>query len=100
MRIARRVLETCLNVQPRERLLLLSDTRADEALTAMLLAVGTSLGADVTQVTLPWHRPLPHGYLTWEEPPESLTALMCDSDAIVDYRTTCLALTQAKRRAL
>jgi leucyl aminopeptidase (aminopeptidase T) len=100
MHIARKVLETCLNVQPREKLLLISDTRADEALTAMLLAVGTSLNADVMQVTLPWQRPMPHGYLTFEEPPESFTALLCDADAVVDYRTTCLALTAAKRRAL
>lgn len=100
LRVANKVIRDCLAVKPGERLLVISDARADGNLAGMIAAAGVDVGAEVAHVAMPWKRPEPHGYLTWEEPQDWLTSLMCAHDAVVDYRTTCLAITAAKQRVL
>ena len=97
LKVAKRVLEQCVALQPKERALIISDTRSEPGLVRSLSSTAEWMGADVMTVTVPWWKPHPHGYISWEEPPERLWKLVAECDVIIDYRAELLALTQAIR---
>jgi leucyl aminopeptidase (aminopeptidase T) len=92
MRPARRILEQCLNVQPGEELLVLSDTTT-VAIGEVFALVGHEMGAEVTMVAYaPRGR---HG----EELPAIVAAAMAASSAIVAPTSFSVNHTDARARA-
>jgi leucyl aminopeptidase (aminopeptidase T) len=92
MRPARRILEQCLNVQPGEELLVLTDTTTG-AIGEIFALVGHEMGAEVTMLSMaPRGR---HG----EEPPAIVAAAMAASAAIVAPTSFSVNHTEARSRA-
>ena len=97
--VAKRVLEECVALKPKERALIIADSRSESNLVQAMTTMGEWMGAHVINTIVPWNKPLPHGYLSWEEPSERLWRLVAGSDVVIDYRSELVALTQAIRNS-
>lgn len=97
--LASKVIRERAAVRAGERVLVLTDTRADGAFVESLLASAFEAGAQAASLCLPWQRPYPHPYLTWEEPAAHVSAAMAASDVIIGYRQPLMCLTEAARAA-
>ena len=95
--VAKRVLEECVALKPKERALIIADSRSESNLVQAMTTMAEWMGAHVITTIVPWKKPLPHGYLSWEEPSERLWRLVAGSDVVIDYRSELVALTQAIR---
>ena len=94
-RVAKRIVEEITAIQPRERVLILSDTAANPALVEALCVAAEWVGGDVMNVIVPWRRPLPHGYFNWGEPPKRLWNLIQESDVVIHYRIETMEMMPA-----
>ena len=94
-RVARRIIGDCTAVQQGEQVLIVCDTRANPILVEALGAAAEEVGADVMTSILPWRRPLPHGYFSWENPPERLWRMIQDNDVVIHYRTETMEMMPA-----
>jgi leucyl aminopeptidase (aminopeptidase T) len=92
MRSVRNLLEQCLNVKPKENLLVLTDTNKIE-IAEMFALVGQELGAEVVFIVMtPRTR---HG----EEPPRIVAEAMKAADAIVAPTTFSVNHSSARKAA-
>ena len=96
-KVAKRVLEEGVALEPNERALIIADTRSEPALVQALASMADWMGAQVMTAIVPWRKPMPHGYISWDEPPARLWKLVAENDVVIDYRSELLALTQAIR---
>ena len=97
LQVAKVVIDDCTAVKIGERVLIIGDTRANAGLIEALGLIAQQAGADVMTTIVPWRKPYPHGYLSWQEPPERLWQLVANSDVVIDYRNVLMALTSAIR---
>jgi leucyl aminopeptidase (aminopeptidase T) len=91
--VAHRVMESYLGVKPRERVLIVADTRTSPSVPLALSAQAFALGADPVAVTI-----APRGR-SGVEPPAPVAAAMLEADVVVSVASTSMYHTEAKGAA-
>lgn len=89
-RCARVAIETCGNVKPGERVLIVTDTMRDQSVAQALMAAALAAGAEPVLTVMPTRRSTP------QEPPAAVRAAMQAAD--IAYLYTTYSLTHSSAR--
>lgn len=90
---AKMIMETVLNIQPKEKLLIVTDTERPASITKVLSIAGEIAGANTVVITMS-----PTG-MSGIEPPEIVVAAMSVADAIINQTSHSMTHTNAQRAA-
>ena len=91
---AKMIMETVLNVQPKEKLLIVTDTERPGSITKVLAIAAEIAGASTVVITMS-----PTG-MSGIEPPEIVAAAMSAADAIINQTSHSMTHTNAQRAAI
>ncbi|MGH7056627.1 MAG: hypothetical protein ACREFZ_01930 [Acetobacteraceae bacterium] len=92
-RCARLAIETCGNVKPGERVLIVTDTMRDQSVAHALMAAALATGAEPVLTVMPTRRSTP------QEPPPAIHAAMQAADICYLYTTYSLTHSSARTAA-
>lgn len=99
MRLASMTVRAHAHVRPGERVLILSDTRAERCMVESLCIAAEQAGGMVTSLCVPWKDSFPHAFFVWDEPASHAAAAMLASDVIISYGRSMLAMTETARQS-
>lgn len=91
---AKRIMESVLNIKPKEKLLIITDTERPASITKVLGVAAEIAGAETVIMTMS-----PTG-MSGVEPPEVVAAAMSAADAIINQTSHSMTHTNAQRAAI
>lgn len=92
-KVARKVVEMCLGVQPSEQVVIITDTSRPISVPEALMGAAAAAGTDAVLAIFQAREHSP------SEPPPSVVEAMCQADAAILYTTASLSHSQARIRA-
>ena len=96
---ARKIVEECFALQPKEQLLVITDTQLSKRIGESLVAYAGSLGNDASILTFPAREYIPDKPWVREDPPTVISESMKFADAVFIYTTVSLSYSNARKEA-